>query len=355
MQRSNIIAQEYVNEELGGVLGRPLEILFEDSESQVEKAVEAAKRLILNDKVVAMEGNYHSHTTLGVIPIIEENNIPYLTHAWHVDVTANQYKSVFRTVPNFAYIAYQESEFLKWMIENHGVQKVAFIYSATDQGRNWRNQLSDLIEQRGINVEIVEEMAVDEFVEDLTPEVVKLKSADPDMVMQMQSGSPGPLLIKQAGELGATWIHSAVSTAALMGSEYWGIVGDYGDNLVQTGVQWWAGLEINDMTKEFVDRYRAKWNEDPVWNGLQSFDNILVLVDAINRAGSTDSDKIIEALETTNLETSRGTISFYEVDAEHPEDWWHHQWTPPVFAVQYQNQELEVIWPAELATSNPIL
>jgi branched-chain amino acid transport system substrate-binding protein len=355
MKRANLIAVDYVNEELGGVLGKPLEIIFVDSQSQVETAVEGAKNLILRDGVIAIEGNYHSHTTLGVIPVVEQYNIPYLTHAWHNDVTAEQYKYVFRTVPNFAYIAYLESEYLEWMVDKYGVSSIAFIYSATDQGRNWRTELGNLIEERDIPVEIVEDIAADEFAEDLTPELLKLKSANPDMVMQMQTGSAASLSIKQAGELDSDWIHSSVTTAALMGSEYWNVVGDYGNNVIQTGVQWWAELEINDLTTEFVNRYRAEWDDDPVWNSLQSFDNILVLADAINRAGSTDADKIIEALEETNLKCTRGTVNFHEIDAEHQQLWWHHQWNPPVFALQYQNRELEVIWPEEYATGTPII
>ena len=73
---------------------------------------------------------------------------------------------------------------------------------------------------------------------------------------------------------------------------------------------------------------------------------VLIAADAINRAKSTDADKLVDALEKTNFVGTRGTVKFgtQKGGAE------HHQWMPPMLVIQWQSKQQVVLYPPEAAT-----
>jgi branched-chain amino acid transport system substrate-binding protein len=76
------------------------------------------------------------------------------------------------------------------------------------------------------------------------------------------------------------------------------------------------------------------------------FDAILIAADAINRAKSTDSAKLVEALEKTNLKTTRGMAKF----GMEKGTFMYHQWDPPMLVIQWQSKQQVVLYPPEAAT-----
>ncbi len=93
------IALDHINAK-GGVLGKPLEVVFEDTGGVPEKAASAFERLATRDKVPIVVGESHSSSALAEIEVANRYKVPFIIcEAWHDDITKKNYKWVFRAGP----------------------------------------------------------------------------------------------------------------------------------------------------------------------------------------------------------------------------------------------------------------
>ncbi len=102
------------------------------------------------------------------------------------------------------------------------------------------------------------------------------------------------------------------------------------------------------------ERYEAKFDREPSYAVMQGYDAAIALLDAIGRAGSTDAEKILAALETTDMLGTRGRIVF----GTDPGSVYYHQWKDvPVFTLQYIKEgqttdEATILAPEEFKTGD---
>ena len=93
------IALDHINAK-GGVLGKPLEVVFEDTAGVPEKAASGFEKLVTRDKVPIVVGESHSSSALAEIEVANRYKIPLIIcEAWHDDITKKNYKWVFRAGP----------------------------------------------------------------------------------------------------------------------------------------------------------------------------------------------------------------------------------------------------------------
>jgi branched-chain amino acid transport system substrate-binding protein len=110
-------------------------------------------------------------------------------------------------------------------------------------------------------------------------------------------------------------------------------------------------VELTKLATQFRETYVKDFGKQPTdYKSRSIFDTILIAADAINRAKSTDADKLVQALEDTHLLVTRGVVQFGK-QAGGPE---YHQWMPPMLVIQWQNKEQVVIYPADAATGKLI-
>jgi branched-chain amino acid transport system substrate-binding protein len=106
-------------------------------------------------------------------------------------------------------------------------------------------------------------------------------------------------------------------------------------------------VELTDLAKYFRESYVKAFGKAPTdYKSRSIFDAVLIAADAINRAKSTDPEKLIDALEKTNLKTTRGTAKF-GMQKGGPQ---YHQWDPPMLVIQWQKKQQVVLYPPEAAT-----
>src|SRR5258708_24007047 len=135
MKQAAELAAEEINAK-GGVLGRPIQVIFQDTRGQPEEGTAAAERLISQDKVVAITGEFHSSVFLAEMEVAHNAGIPIIAvDVWALKITAKGYPEVFRVAPNQALIA---GKYPDW-IAAAGFKNVAFIYEKTDSGRSPRD------------------------------------------------------------------------------------------------------------------------------------------------------------------------------------------------------------------------
>jgi branched-chain amino acid transport system substrate-binding protein len=334
----------------GGILGRPIQVIFEDTRGQPEEGTAAAEKLISDEHVVAITGEFHSSVFLAEMEVAHNAGIPIIAvDVWALKITAKGYPEVFRVAPNQALIA---SKYGEWIAAS-GFKNVAVIYEKTDGGQSARDVLLPVLDKAGVKYDVV---GADPNSTEFTAQIERFKSHDPayDFFMTDYSEAGAYPMVSQSYTQGfaptpATGI--ANSGGPAVDPTFWKNVGDAGKYLV-TEVVGLPKNAWNDTTKSFVDAFQKKYSQPASPQAIENYDAMLVLADAIKRANSTDGKAIIAALEKTDIVLGRGRYTF---STSHNPDWAYHQFMgAPVALIQYDKvneapEDAPIVWPRDIA------
>src|SRR5689334_3465395 len=349
MKQAAEIAAEEINAK-GGVLGRPIQVIFQDTRGQPEEGTAAAERLISQEHVVAITGEFHSSVFLAEMEVAHNAGIPIIAvDVWALKITAKGYPEVFRVAPNQALIA---SKYGEW-IAAAGFKNVAFIYEKNDGGQSARDVLLPILDKHGVKYDVV---GADPNATEFTAQIERFKSHRPayDFFMTAYSLSGAYPMISQSHTLGfapTAGTGLANSGGPAVDPTFWKNVGEAGKYVV-TEIVGLPKSAWNDKTKAFVAAYTKKYSHAPSPQAIENYDAMLVLADAITRAKSTDGKALIAALEKTDVVLGRGRYTF---STSKQPDWAYHQFmNAPVALIQFDkvNQAAEdapIIWPRDIA------
>ncbi|RLC78705.1 MAG: ABC transporter substrate-binding protein [Chloroflexi bacterium] len=347
--------------EKGGILGKPVELIFEDTAGTPEQGVAVAERLINDYKVVAIAGEYHSAVALKVMEVCHKYGIPVVfAETWSDKITAAGYPEVFRIAPASSMVAYPVVD---WMVEL-GVKKVVLIGENTDFGTGMVEKQKKALEEKGVEVETY---FVEQGTTDFTPILTRIQAMDPppDVVSAMAvTGEASYNAEQQMVEMGIAPTEKTIGVANQVAGkpQFWESVPD-GNYFVFTKV----GLPPatwNDTAKRVAEEYRKAFKSEPQSWVFEAYDSVMIVADAIERAGSTDPKAIIEALEATDIELAQGRY-WFEYTSKNPVPegvpaYMWHQWpAPPILVLQYFEpnqawQDAAVLWPPERQTHGTI-
>ncbi|WP_174732156.1 ABC transporter substrate-binding protein [Mesobacillus harenae] len=351
LQQSMQLAIDEINAD-GGVLGKDLELFYEDSAGTPEKGQSAMEKLVTKEKVVAIAGEGHSSAALAEIEVAKRNNVPFIVaEAWSDSITEKGYEQVFRVAPNNSMFSKRVIEF----IQEFGYENVAIIAEDSDWGIGNVELMETQLEEKGIKYNSI---VVDRNTKDFVPQLLELtKENEPDILLNIMTGIGAYLVVKQAHELG---ISPTAETAMFMGGadaaypEIWETTGEASKYVIwQTPYS--PKADFTELTKPFVEAFKKEYDRNPSYVGLHGYDTVIILADAIERAGSTEPDAIIKALEETKLLGTRGEITF---PLEKGPD--YHNWLPDLLFMQYTetNQspdDAEIVFPKNVSTADIIV
>jgi len=344
-------AAEEVNE-AGGILGREVVAILGDTRGVPEEARAATQRLITKDKVVGVVGNYHSSCALAQIDLFRDHNVPYIgAEPWSDDVTAKGYKQVFRiSITNSLYTDIT----VAWTIAA-GFKRIGVIQEITDWGLGVNKQLKAAWDKAGIKNETA---FTDMKTEDFTETLARFNQWDPpaDMFFGSITGPGAFRIIKQAYDMGFSPTQKTVfyATNSCLNPEVWEVAGKAAKYIVVTQI----GLPpsaYNEVTKRENEKFEQKYGRLMNATVMEAYDSFMLMCEAIKKAGSTDPDKMIDALENIKWTGMRGEYYFpygskNPVPADKPAYMWH-QW-PDVSEYLFQYTEVgqkpedgTVIWP----------
>ncbi len=350
MKNAAEIAASEINEQ-GGILGRPVKIIYADTRGMPAEGRTAAERLIQQDKVVAVFGEFHSPVALAEMEVYHKYGIPFMAcDVWSDQITAKGYPEVFRNAPAISLI---DATIGQW-ITAAGFKNVAIIAEKNDVGLSARTVVAQELTKAGIKFTAVD---ADPNLTDFTAQILRFKAASPpyDFFLSIYAEAGAYPMIRQAHDLGfaptpACGIYNSGGEA--VDPTFWENVGEAGKYLLTENV----GLPKdawNDKTKAFVAAYKKKHNADPSGAVMESYDGAWLLFDAIKSAGGTESKGIIHALENTKYVGVRGQYLF-STDKEPA--WHYHQFLgAPLTLLQYdaekQSQsDAPIVWPRKYAT-----
>ena len=146
MKQATELAAEEINAK-GGLLGKKVEVIYEDTRGQPEEGTAAAERLISQDKVVAITGEFHSSVFLAEMEVAHKAGIPIIgVDVWALKITGLGYPEVFRVAPNQALIA---GKYADW-IAAAGFKNVAILSEKTDGGQSALDGLLPGLDKHGV-------------------------------------------------------------------------------------------------------------------------------------------------------------------------------------------------------------
>jgi branched-chain amino acid transport system substrate-binding protein len=279
--------------------GAKIEVVFGDSQGKPEVGLSDAQRLIQQEKVVALTGAYQSAVTKTASRVAEQNGIPYVNgESSSPDLTERNYKWFFRTSPTDDTFVENMMQFLDG-IKKVPTQKIAVVYENTDFGVNTYKAIERFAKQ--YKRDIVANIAYAAGSPSVTAEVQKLAAAKPDVAIFASYTSDAMLFVRTMRESKYAPPVFLANDAGFIDSRFVQEVGPQVQGVLTRDV--WS----NDVAaakaglKKINDLYKAKTGKDLNGNNARSMQGVLVLADAINRAGSTDPEAIRKALVATDL------------------------------------------------------
>jgi branched-chain amino acid transport system substrate-binding protein len=329
VKRGSEIALEYLNDK-GGVLGRKVAISIQDSAGKNEQAVAAYRRLVSNEKAVAVFGFIHSGANIAVNEVAKEMGIPTMgTQTGAGDVTAKHYDIAFRT---HAVDPPRAATWLGWAKKN-GFKRMSIVAETTDYGIGLAKATEAQNKSMNIGLEI-QTIMFDRTTTDLLPQLLQVKAFNPDCIINVGVGQPLDLMITQATTVGLLpKVPMVTSYDAPARPQHWQLHKDQG-----VGVHFIAFYtnksKLSDVGEWFAKKYQEKFNEPPVYAALNAFGNAIVIAQAIEAAKTTEPKALIKALETGSFKGwSAVPVTFPQAEGS----LWHN-WSPPLMILKYTKE-----------------
>lgn len=290
----------------GGVLGKQVEIIFEDDENQPSKAPTAAQKLIAQDKVAGILGATNSKCSIPMGPVCTENKVPMVSPtSTNTKVTLEGGDYVFRV----CFIdPFQGEALANFAKDKLGADTAAVLYNmADDYSKGLAEAYMESFQAAGGTVVASESYNTGDS--DFNAQLTNIKETHPDVLVMTDFYSTVGLIAKQARSIGIE--------AAFLGGDGWDsadLVTIGGDAMEGAYYSvFYASDDTSDAVVDFKEAYRKKYDgKEPDGYAALSYDAAMVLMNSIEKAGSTDSEAVRDALEATDLNVVSGHITFDE-------------------------------------------
>jgi len=341
--------------EAGGLLGRPLKVVYEDTKGQPAEGSAAAVRLITRDNASAIFGEFHSSVALAETEVAHKYNVAWVgTDVWADKLTAQQYPEVFRLAPANSLVYVRVAE---W-IASQGFKHVAIVAENTDFGQDGAKVVSTILKQKNIDQKLV---TIDLNQQDFTPALLRLmnEGEKPDIIQMVVAGQAQYQIVKQACQLGLAPNANTklLGSTGLLQKEVWEVDGDCGKGLLVVNIAT-PKSQLNDKAKTFVAAFQKKYDRAPTGVAMEAYDTLGVVVAAIQKVNSAERKDVINGLEGVSWVGVNGTYSF---PSSKDPAWAFHQFMDvPFHIIQYSavNQppgDAPIVFPKNWATTDKLL
>jgi branched-chain amino acid transport system substrate-binding protein len=338
------------NAGLAGLGGAKVEVVFADNQGSPATGQNQALRLITEEKVVALTGAYQSGITLTASAISERYGIPFVNgESVAANLTERGFKWFFRTTPiasDFVNVYY---DFLTDMkAAGAKTDNVALVHDNTEYGTSVANTLSAGFKDKGKPIAL--DIAYPSNATDLQSQVLQLKEKQPDVVimisytsdailfaktMQAQDYKPPMIIADDSGYSDPSFIKSVgkISQGAFNRSS-------------------WSVGPPGSPTAVIADMYKKKSGDDMDDTAGREMQAFFVLVDAIDRAGSTNPAKIQAALKATDLKPEQLMMGYKGVKFD---DKGQNILASAVIIQLQDGENYVTVWPKANAVKEPIV
>lgn len=292
----------------GGVAGKKIELVIYDDGGDANKARTFATRLIEDDKVVAMVGGSTTGTTMAMIPVFEEAQVPFISLAGAVEVVDPVRKYVFKT-PHTDKMACQK---IFENLKQRNFTKIAMISGTDGFGASMRAQCIKVAPTYG--VQIVAEETYGPRDSDMTAQLTKIKGVAGIQAVVNPGFGQGPAIVtRNYAQLGMSAI-PLYQSHGVASKSFIELAGPAAEGVRLPAAALLVGdrLPDNDPQKKVVVGYKQTYEataKQPVSTfGGHAYDGLFILVEAMKRANSTDAKKVRDEIEKTKGFVGTGGI-----------------------------------------------
>src|SRR5690348_14826374 len=298
----------------GGVDGRKIEIITYDNHSSSADSVRAFQRAVNEDKVNIVIASYISEVVLALEPWAARLKTPFITpgaasneisKSVHNDYEKNKY--TFHGYLTSAALALSVCDAAKELLVEQKHMKSAVIMS---EDAAWTKPLDVGYEEclPKIGLKVLDHIRFSPDTTDFTPIFNKIEGAKPDVII---TG------ISHVGvQPTVQWKNQQVPIPMFgISSQATNSTFDKDTNGASNGVIYQGvsgtGVAVTPKSIPFTEAFKKKYGNYPSYAGYTSYDEVYYIADAVKRAGSTDSDKMVDALEKTDWVGTIGRVQFY--------------------------------------------
>lgn len=283
----------------GGVLGRQLELIHYDDGSDANKANSFTKRLIYDDKVDVIVGGTTTGSTMSMVPLVEKTGVPFISLAGAIVIIDPVKKWVFKTPHTDRMAAEKVFQDMK----KQGISKIALLSETSGFGQSGKKEAELVAGDNGIQIVAQESYGPKDT--DMSPQLTKMKN-NPDVqaVFIFGMGQGPALATRNYRQLGIKLpLYHAHGVAS---EEFIKLAGDAaeGVRLPAAALIVADKLPDSDPQKAVVTAYskafKERWKTDVSTFGGHAYDGLMIAVDAMKRAGTTDKAKVRDAIEQTH-------------------------------------------------------
>ena len=290
----------------GGVLGgRKLEFVFRDDGSTPGDAVRVAEELLTREGAAFLVGTFLSNVGLAVADLANQKKTLFIASEPLTDTitmgSGNAY--TYRVRPS----TYMQTRMLVDAAKAKGVKKWAIVAPNYEYGQSAAASFKRLIKEATPDAEIVVEQYPALGKIDAGATVAALEQAKPDGIFNVLFGADLPAFVREGNTRGLFQNRTVVSL--LTGEpEYLLPLGEETpEGWIVTGYPW---EQIDAPAhKAFVDAYRAKFNDTPRLGSLLGYIVVGMVRDLVNKAGGTETDKLIAAFGDMKFDTLAGPVT----------------------------------------------
>ncbi|HEU0200331.1 MAG TPA: ABC transporter substrate-binding protein [Burkholderiaceae bacterium] len=290
----------------GGVLGRKLQLVAYDDGGDAEKARTFAKRLLEQDKVDVIVGGSTTGTTMAAVPLAEQAQTPFVSLAGAVVIVEPVKPWVFKT-PHTDRMAC-EKIFVD--MKARKLAKVALISGSGGFDKSMRTECLKVAPNHGI--EVVGDETYGATDTDMTAQLTKLRGSGAQAVLNAGFGQGPAIVTRNYRQLGLTM--PLYQSHGVASKEFIKLAGDAAEGVRLPAAALLVAdiLPANDQQKPVVTAYRnayeTKYKSDVSTFGGHAYDGLMLAVNAIKAAGSTDKAKVRAALEATRGYVGTGGV-----------------------------------------------
>ena len=306
-----LLIEQQIND-AGGINGRPLQVIVEDTEGDEKVTVTKINKLIKFDNVCAIIGPSRSGTSMAVKPIAEENQIPLLSCAAAIEIVQPLSKWVFKTPQSDSDCVVRIYEHMKAA----GIAKIAVMGESTGFGQSGRNQLKKLAPDYGIT--IVSDESYNPTDTDMTAQLTRIRGTDAQAVVNWSIVPAQSIIPKNMKPLGMTI--PLYQSHGFGNIRYAQAAGEAADGLIFPAGALLIAESLPDshprkaLLLQYKKDYETEFGESASTFGGHAYDALHLVVNAIKEVGP-DRAKIRDFIENTKgFQGTAGTFNFSPED-----------------------------------------
>jgi branched-chain amino acid transport system substrate-binding protein len=330
------VAQKIINDG-GGVNGRRIELVIEDTQGIPEKARAAVEKLITRDQVVVVTGEHQSSAALAGIEVAHRHHVPYVnTNGWSDEIRKKGYIEVFNPGNYNTRVAMAVADTMKQL----KAKRVITFAENTDYGIGLAKLIGEQLKERAPNIQYKYE-TLDRAAKDFLPAILPLRANPPDVVIDTMLPPAAYIFMNQLYEQGVVPSRKTIFYDASGIADYpdfWQNVKEAGKGMLVFGL-YHPKMTLPPLGKQVAEAYSAKTKHAPNRLLFQAADSLFLIAEALKKAGSTNAEALIKALEGIDYTGTRGAVTFSKDPG-----YKYHQWldVPYVtFQLTEVNQKIE--------------